>query len=68
MNEIPKLVTTKPDKEVAAELKDKLVQAYEPLLKVIDECSAAGFKINVQVGTNAFGKAHIQLLVIVKEF
>ncbi len=43
MSEAIALVPTKPDAEVAADLKHRLAEAMAPALKIFDEAAVAGF-------------------------
>ncbi len=65
---IAELVPTKPDQEVANEIKNKLAEVYAPLLKVLDDAKDAGFYVQVQTGLNGFGKNVIMQLIIAKHF
>jgi hypothetical protein len=62
------LVPNKPDKELAADLKAELIDAFEPLLKILDKAKASGFNCNFQIGLNAFGKMHIASMHLFKNF
>jgi phosphoglycolate phosphatase-like HAD superfamily hydrolase len=64
-----KLVTTKPDAEMAAEFKQKLIQVYEPLLVLLDEINDAGFQAGIQTGKGGpLGKNIIQQLQVSKVY
>jgi hypothetical protein len=67
MNEPVQLLTTKPDKELAEEFRQKLVEAYKPVCDLFDQAMAAGFLVNVNLGPNAFGKHTIQSFLIAKK-
>jgi hypothetical protein len=62
------LVPTKSDAEFAEELKQRLIAAYEPVCKILDEGSSAGFIINVNVGPNPFGKHAIAQIMIARRY
>lgn len=68
MNEIAKLVTTKPDTEVAAELKVELIEAAKAWLEVCTKAHKAGFIVNAQFGPNYLGTYIIQSMSLVKTF
>lgn len=70
MNTAPvaQLVTTKPDTELAEEFKRRLVEAHEPLLKLLDEMKAAGFGANVGTSVNGLGKHAIHQLQVIKVY
>ena len=67
-NNVTQLVPGKSDAELAAELKLKIVEAYEPILAVLNEVTKAGFVAQIQVGPDAFGKPHITALQIYKNY
>lgn len=67
-NEIAKLVVTKPDAERAEEFKQRLVEAYSPILQLLDEVDAAGFECQIQTTKGALGKQMIAQLRIVKVY
>lgn len=68
MNEPVKLVTTKPDTEVAAELKQEIIEALKPALAVATKALKQGFHLQMNMGPNAFGEVVIQQLNLVKTF
>ena len=67
-NNVTQLVPSKSDAQLAAELKLKIVEAYEPILAVLNEVTKAGFVAQIQVGPDAFGKPHITVLQIYKNY
>ena len=67
MNEqVTRLVPTKPDAEIAEELRKKAIAAAGPILQVLDEAKDAGFELNFIFGVGGLGKNIIQQLKIVK--
>lgn len=62
------LVPGKTDQDVAAELKRKLIEVYQPLLQLADEANDSGMAFQVTIGPNAFGKFTIQQCQIMKVF
>lgn len=66
MNEPLRIVTDRPDSVLAAEYKARLVEAYAPILALLDEITAAGLQANVGTGPNALGKQTITVLQIVR--
>lgn len=50
-----KLVTTKPDTELAKELKDELTQASEAWLKACTKAHALGFEVAANFAPNYLG-------------
>ena len=65
---VAQLVPGKSDAQLADELKLKIVEAYEPILAVLNEVTKAGFVAQIQVGPDAFGKPHITALQIYKNY
>lgn len=63
-----KLVTTKPDTEVAAELKAEVVEATKPLLEACTKAHKEGFIVSIQFGPNYLGNYAIQSLSLSKLF
>lgn len=68
MNDIAKLVPTKPDAEIAEELKQEIAEALKPVLEVTTKALSLGFHVNFNLGPNAFNKMVIQALVISKNY
>ncbi len=62
------LVPTKSDAEVAAEFKKRAIEAYEPVLQLLNEAHAAGFEINITSGLAPVGKHMITLLRVAKVY
>ena len=62
------LVPTKSDADVAAELKQRIVEAYAPILKIMDDARNAGFDIAVGAGQGPLGVSVIQQLKIMKAY
>ena len=67
-NNVTQLIPGKSDAQLADELKLKIVEAYEPILAVLNEVTKAGFVAQIQVGPDAFGKPHITALQIYKNY
>lgn len=68
MNNIVGLIPNKTDNELAEEIKKELIEAYEPLILILDKAEKLGFNCNVQVGKNAFGKYQIVVMQLMKLF
>lgn len=73
MNEQPplniaKLVTTKPDAEVAEELKAELVEALKPALEIATKALSLGFQVQLNMGANAFKQVVLQNLNLMKVY
>lgn len=67
MNDVARLVPTKPDIEVAEELKKELIEAAKPYLEVASKAKRLGFIVQSQFGpANNFGDdiviLHLQLI------
>jgi len=67
-NSLIKLVPGKTDVETANDLRNRLIEAYEPLLKLADEAQDAGLVFQCTIAPNAFGKFIIQQCSIMKVF
>jgi hypothetical protein len=65
-DKIAKLVPGKSDAEIAADLKARVILAYDPLLAILDEAVALGFHINIQAGLGGLGKIVITQLQVSK--
>lgn len=68
MNEPPRLVTTKPDADIAAELKVEMTAALQPVIAVVETARAAGFIINFGVNMGPLGNITITQLQVLKQF
>ncbi len=69
MNDAIQLVTTKPDAEIAAELKKKFEAAYiDNILPLFNEAAAQGFLVQINVAMGPFGRMVIQNIQIMKQF
>ena len=67
-NDTIKLVPTKSDADLAAELKQEIIEAYKPVLAVLEKANKAGFIVQVNCGMNCFGQMVINELIISKRF
>ena len=68
MNDPVKLVPTKPDAEVAEELKHEIAEALKPALEATTKALSLGFQVNFNLGPNAFKQMVIQSLTLSKIF
>lgn len=66
-NNVHELVPTKPDTEVAAEFKKRIVKEHEPIIALWNEMAAAGFEVQMQISQGPLGY-HIAALKIVKVY
>jgi hypothetical protein len=65
-NNIAQLVPTKSDFEIAKEFREKVIEAYQPLLKILSDMDKHKFNIQVNVGKNGLGKFDILSLAVIK--
>lgn len=68
MNEPIQLVTTKPDIELAEELKAELMEVVKPYLDVATKALRLGFTVQMQMSPNAFKEVVVQQLNLMKIF
>ncbi len=68
MTNVTTLIPTKSDVELAAEFKERLIEVYTPLLKLLDEVDKAGFVCSIGTNKNAFGKQQIVQMIIAKHY
>ena len=68
MSEPVKLVPTKPDAELAEELKQELAEAAKPYLAAATKALSLGFVVQSNFGPNAFRQIVIQQLNLMKVF
>lgn len=68
MNEVARIVPTKPDAEIAADLKKRMVEAYQPVLDLCTEANAAGFEIGINSGMEPLGRHVITVLKVAKVY
>lgn len=62
------LVTTKPDTEVAEELKQELIEALKPVLEIATKALRLGFQVQLNMGANPFKEVVVQQLNLLKVF
>lgn len=68
MNDPIQLVTTKPDAEVAEELKKELLEALQPVTVIATKALSLGFQVQMNMGANAFKKVEVMQLQLLKVF
>lgn len=68
MNEPIALVPNKPDREIAAELREIIIKAYDTLLPVLQEAHNKGFIVNAGTGVTPMGKVVLNQLQILREY
>jgi hypothetical protein len=67
MSNVTNLVPNKPDKDIADDLRKRLIEAHTPILKLLDEAYVQGFSVSVGCGPTPTGFQIIQLS-IAKQF
>lgn len=67
-NTIAQLVPTKPDVDLAQELKVELLEAAKPWLDACTKAHKAGFVVQAQFGPNFLGQYATQSLTLIKTF
>lgn len=68
MNAPIKLVPGKSDKEIAEGLRSRVIEAWQPLLLLMEEANQGGFNISVTAQMTGMGKAIISNVTISKNF
>jgi hypothetical protein len=68
MEPIAKLVSTRPDADIAADIRAKMESAYAPVLRILDEATAAGFQVTCAAGPDYAGRHQIVNLTIAKVY
>lgn len=68
MNEPVRLMPTKPDAELAEELKKELNEALQPALAIATKALSLGFVVQLNMGPNAFKQVVVQQLQLLKIF
>lgn len=68
MNEPVKLVPTKPDAELAEELKQELLESLKPTLEVATRALSLGFQVQLNMSPNSFKQVVVQQLQLIKVF
>ena len=63
-----RLVPTLSDADIAADLKRRLVEAFEPILALCNEADAKGFVLSYSSGKGPIGKHVITQLIVAKHF
>ena len=68
MNDVARLVPTKPDAEVAEELKAELLEALKPAEEIATRALALGFQVQMSMAPDMFKRVKVQMLQLVKVF
>lgn len=67
-NNIVKLASAGTDADYVARIKEKVIEAYQPLLKILNEADKKGFQVQIGCGQGPLGEYQIMQLQIVKVF
>lgn len=62
------LVPGRTDKDLADDLRAKLIEAMKPVLAVLDDAKAAGFVVGFACGVDFLGKSVMTQLTIAKNY
>lgn len=65
---IAQLVPTKTDADFAAEIKQRIIEAYQPVFMALEEADKRGFGVQSTVGKDFAGKFNFAQLQVVKVF
>lgn len=68
MSEAIQLVTTKPDAELAEEIKQELAEALKPVLEISTKALRMGFNVQWSLAPNGFKEMVIQQLNLIKVY
>lgn len=63
-----RLVPTKSDADLAAELKDRIRAALAPVCALMDEAAQSHLLVSFMTGPNHFGKFEVKELCLMKRF
>jgi hypothetical protein len=67
-NRVAQLVPSKTDADYAAELRQRIVEAYKPLFTLLEEADKKGFNINSTVGKDYMGRFTFATLQVMKVY
>lgn len=62
------LITTKPDAEIAAEIRADITTSLEAMCKRMDKAKADGFIVQFQLAADGLGRQFISNLIVAKTF
>lgn len=66
---VAKMIPTRPEAEIAAEIKDKMTAALEPVAALMAEAARSGLLVAWDsISPDAFGRFHVHGLKIVKHY
>ena len=65
---VPTLVPTKPERELAQEMKTEMLEAIKPFLDCCTRAKSAGFDTQITIASDMFGRVQVHNLVLIKAF
>ena len=65
---VVKLATTKPEAEIAAEMKKRITAKLEELCGILNEATDAGFHVAYGTGSSPMGRQIVTQVVVMKHF
>lgn len=65
---IVELVPGQTDAEIAADLKARNIEAWKPILLLMEEAHKKGFRVQINAGLNELGQAFIHNIEIIKMY
>ena len=65
---IARIVPTLSDADIAADLKRRMVDAFQPILAICDEAKSKGFVIGYGSGEGPLGKQVITQLIVARHY
>lgn len=68
MNDVAKLVPTKPDAERAKEIKIEIIEKLKPVLESLTQAHSEGFTVSFNLAPNSFNQIILQQLIVSKIF
>lgn len=64
MNDLPKLTPSRPDSEIAADIRRQLEESYKPIIDILNEASSHNFIVNCNIGRNNFGRIVFSISIV----
>lgn len=64
--DIPRLITTRSDRELADDLRRRLVESFGPVIEVMEEASHYGLNVGFSINRDGFGRFRLSDIAIVK--
>ena len=66
MTEPLKIVSSRPDKEIADDIRARLNEALDEVLEIMREGDQAGLQVGFSIGRDQYGKQTVTALTIVR--